>query len=220
MENTVKIIDIATWPRRQHYEFFRKLDYPHFSITGTVDISRLLPIIKKQKRPLFKTLLYCALRTANQIPEFRTRIRTDTVLIHDRINPRFTSRTGDDLFSFCTATYEEKIEDFYDSVTRSMAGVAKTVCLQEEPDRDDFLFVTSIPWISFTGIVHPVHMSPVDSIPRVTFGKYTNEQTGVIKLPLAVQGHHSLIDGRHMGEFFNGFQDEVDTLFLSFSETD
>jgi chloramphenicol O-acetyltransferase type A len=80
------------------------------------------------------------------------------------------------------------------------------VNLKDEPGRDDLLYITSIPWVSFTGITHPVHMNPVDSIPRISWGKYF-EEYNKIKLPLSVQVHHALADGVHMGQYFNNLQE-------------
>jgi Chloramphenicol O-acetyltransferase len=74
-------------------------------------------------------------------------------------------------------------------------------------------------------------MNPVDSIPRISWGKYF-EEVGKIKLPLSVQAHHALVDGIHVGQFFNTFQEILDNpvkyiynnslrvfIFLSFCAT-
>ena len=52
-------------------------------------------------------------------------------------------------------------------------------------------------------------MNPADSIPRIAWGKYF-EENGKIKLPLSVQAHHSLVDGVHVGQYFNKVQEILD----------
>ena len=52
-------------------------------------------------------------------------------------------------------------------------------------------------------------MNPVDSIPRISWGKYF-EESGKIKLPLSVQAHHALVDGIHVGQYFNTIQEILD----------
>jgi chloramphenicol O-acetyltransferase type A len=52
-------------------------------------------------------------------------------------------------------------------------------------------------------------MNPVDSIPRIAWGKYF-EENGKIKLPLSVQVHHALVDGLHVGQYFNAIQEILD----------
>jgi chloramphenicol O-acetyltransferase type A len=44
-----------------------------------------------------------------------------------------------------------------------------------------------------------------DSCPKFSFGKMTDEK-GVKKIPMAVHVHHGLIDGHHLGLFFEEFE--------------
>jgi chloramphenicol O-acetyltransferase len=55
-------------------------------------------------------------------------------------------------------------------------------------------------------VVHPIHLSPADSIPRFAWGKIF-EEGGARKIPLSAQAHHALLDGLHMGRFFEKVQD-------------
>lgn len=52
-------------------------------------------------------------------------------------------------------------------------------------------------------------MNPADSIPRISWGKYF-EENGKIKLPMSVQAHHALMDGMHVGQYFSMFQEILD----------
>ena len=52
-------------------------------------------------------------------------------------------------------------------------------------------------------------MNPVDSIPRIAWGKYF-EENGKIKLPLPIQVHHALVDGLYVGQYFNAIQEILD----------
>jgi chloramphenicol O-acetyltransferase type A len=54
-----------------------------------------------------------------------------------------------------------------------------------------------------------MHYSPVDSVPRISWGKYF-EQGRQVMMPLSVQAHHAFVDGRHMGAFFTGLQNHLD----------
>jgi len=68
------------------------------------------------------------------------------------------------------------------------------------------LFITGIPWISFTGLLHPIKLEPTDSVPRIAYGKFFQEGD-LLKMPLGVQAHHALIDGIHVGRFYEFVQD-------------
>jgi chloramphenicol O-acetyltransferase type A len=87
--------------------------------------------------------------------------------------------------------------------------------MRDESERDDLLYITSVPWVSFTGMTHPVQMKPVDSIPRISWGKYF-EENGRVKLPLSVQVHHALMDGVHVGQYFIKLQELLDNPMVHF----
>lgn len=43
----MKFIDIENWKRKNHYNYFKQLDYPHFNICGNLDITNFYRYIKK-----------------------------------------------------------------------------------------------------------------------------------------------------------------------------
>lgn len=205
----MKFIDIENWNRKDHYNYFKQFDYPHFNICGNVDITNFYRYIKENQLPFFISILYAAVKTANSIKEFRFRIRGDSVVEHEIVSPSFTVMTDDEVFSFCTSNFTEKFEEFKISTLKQIEKVKSSISIEDEPGRDDLLYITSIPWISFTNITHPIKMNPADSIPRISWGKYF-EENGKIKLPMSVQVHHALVDGIHVGQYFNTIQEILD----------
>lgn len=202
-------IDMEKWSRKDHFNYFRQLDYPHFNICANIDITAFYRYIKENGLPFFISVLYASTKTANSIKEFRYRIREDKVVEHDIVSPSFTVMTEGEVFSFCTAQFRDSYKDFKANALLEIEKIKNNVSIKDEPGRDDLLYVTCIPWVSFTSITHPVQMNPVDSIPRISWGKYF-EESGKIKLPLSVQAHHALVDGVHVGRFFSTLQDVFD----------
>jgi chloramphenicol O-acetyltransferase type A len=205
----MKILDIEGWERKNHYNYFKTLDYPHFNLCANVDITDFMKFVKEKGYSFFIAFLYAAVKTANDIKEFRLRIRGDNVVEHDMASPSFTMMTSKNVFSFCTVEYMDSFKDFLLNTASDMDKVKNLVNIEDEPGRDDLLYITSIPWVSFTNITHPIHMNPVDSIPRISWGKYF-EENGRLKLPLSVQVHHALVDGMHVGEYYNRLQELLD----------
>lgn len=212
----MKFIDIENWKRREHFDFFKQLDYPHFNICCNLDITEFKKYISDNKLPFFISALYAASKAANEIPEFRLRIREDKVIEHEKINPSFTLITEEEVFSFCKTKFMEKFVDFRQNTQKDIEMAKGNVNMKDEPGQDNLLFITSIPWISFTSIAHPIQMKAVDSIPRISWGKFF-EENDKIKLPLSVQVHHALVDGIHVGQYINRLQnilDKPDEYFL------
>lgn len=205
----MKVIDIEKWERKKHYNYFKGLDYPHFNICGNLDITKFYSYIKENKNPFFISFMYAATKTANNIKEFRLRIREDKIVEHETVSPSFTVMTENEVFSFCTAKFIDGFKNFRTNTSKEIEKIKNNAVIEDELGRDDLLYITSIPWISFTNVTHPIHMNPVDSIPRISWGKYF-EENGKVKLPLSVQVHHALVDGVHVGQYFSLIQEILD----------
>lgn len=205
----MKEIDLNAFPRKAHFEYFKSLSYPHFNVCANVDITKFYHFVKQHNKPFFLSFVYVATKIANEIPEFRYRIRGDKLVEHDVVNPSFTIMKQPDVFSFFTAEF---IDEFYRFVEFTISNIELSkdeVTIEDEPGVDDLLYISSLPWVSFTSISHPIIMNPVDSIPRITWGKYFKEGDKLL-LPLSVQGHHALIDGAHVGRYFEKMQAFLD----------
>jgi chloramphenicol O-acetyltransferase type A len=194
-------IDLKVWPRRRHYEFFGGFDHPHFNMCANVELTSFLEYVRNNGVSFTAAWVYVLTCAANAIPEFRQRIRPGKVIEHDEVSPSITILQRDDLFSFCLIPYTHDFNEFVHRATAAIASVKENPTLDIEPSRDDLLFMTAIPWISFTSFTHPMHLHPADSIPRFAWGRHFQDGSSV-KMPLSVQGHHALMDGIHMAKFY------------------
>lgn len=201
----MRYVDLSNWPRRTHFQMFKAFDYPHFNLTAAVDLAVFYPAVKQRESSFSIALVYVLARAANAIPEFRQRIRGEQVVEHEVVHPSFTVLVENDLFSFCSVPYEADFAAFAQGALEQIAHVKENLTLEDEPHQDDLLFMTSLPWVSFTGVMHPIHMHPVDSVPRIAWGKFVREGAR-IHMPLSVQGHHALMDGLHVGRYFEQVQ--------------
>jgi chloramphenicol O-acetyltransferase type A len=192
--------------RRKHFDFFHRMDQPHFNVCAPVDITVLLSHIRSSELPFTLTIVYCISRIANEIPEFRWRIREGSVWEHERVHPSFTVNTrASDVFSFCHVPFDPGFTTFLQNGRSRIEQMQHHPSFEDEDGREDLLFLSSFPWVAFTSVMHPMHYAPADSVPRIAWGKY-HQEAGRTKMPLSVQAHHGLVDGRHVGHFFNQLQ--------------
>ena len=205
----MRSIDLNTWPRRKHFEIYHAFDYPHFNLCANVDITRLYPYIKEHGLSHTVTIVYLLAKAANSLPEFRLRIRGEAVVEHEVVHPSPTMLTEGDLFSFCTMPYAADFATFAAGAEAAIQRVKENPTLEDEPGQDDLLFMTAIPWVSFTNMMHPIHMHPADSVPRMAWGKYFNEGAQM-KMPLSVQVNHALMDGISVGRYYQLVQAYLD----------
>lgn len=203
----MKAITFNNLHRQKHFDFFRRMDQPHFSLVANVDITSFLAAIQPNSLPFTISMVYILSRAANELPTFRWRIRGESIVEHDSVQPSFTVPTEvSEVFSFCTVNYHSEAEQFRAFAQKEIARMQTNPSFEDEEERDDYLFMSAIPWVSFTGLSHAMHYSPVDSVPRISWGKYF-EQDGRQLMPLAVQAHHAVVDGRDMGRYFERVQE-------------
>ena len=202
----MRTIEMQAWSRRNHFRLFNTFNHPHFSMCVNVDMTAFYPFVKRNGYSLTVSMVYVISRASNAIPEFRHRIRGDQVVEHEIVNPGFSILIDKDLFSFCAVEYVENFSEFARRAEKKIADVKAHLDLEGNPEKDEVLWMSPIPWVSFTSFSHPMPLHPADSIPRFAWGKYFQE-SDTLKMPLSVQGHHAVIDGIHMGRFYETLQD-------------
>jgi chloramphenicol O-acetyltransferase type A len=197
---------MQTWARREHFEFFNTFNHPHFRMCANVDLTNFQLYIKQQGIAFSPAIIYLISRAANAIPAFRQRVQENEVVEYEMVSPSVTILVDNDLFSFCTIDYCEEFSEFADRASKWMTAVKNNPTLKDPPGREDLLYMTAIPWVSFTSFAHPMRLHPADYIPRFAWGKYFKEGKR-LKMPLSVQGHHAIMDGIHMGKFYGYIED-------------
>ncbi len=199
-EGRFRVIGQAGWPRHEQFELFKSFGFPYFSITADVDITAYRTALPKGGRFTIG-LVYALATAANAVPEFRQRIRGDEVIEFNVVHPSIIVLNDEDAFRFCVFPFAQGYAEFSKDAPERIEQARMAASMYDLPDQDDFLFLTAIPGISFTGVMHAAPIHAPDSVPRIAWGKY-RDVAGRIMLPLNVQVHHALIDGVHAGRFY------------------
>jgi len=209
MGEGIRRIDLEDWARREQYELYAGLDFPYFGLTVEVDVGPLRRALRNRSLSFTIGLVHVLARAANAVPSFRQRIRGDAVIEHAVVHPAITVLRPGELFSFCTLPYDEDFERFSEHAAERIDRARASKSLYASgADQDDLLFMTALPWISFSGFVHPVPLDPPDSVPRIAWGRFA-ERDGRLAMPLNVQAHHGLIDGIHVARFYERVEELI-----------
>jgi chloramphenicol O-acetyltransferase type A len=196
-------LDIETWSRRKQFEFFKSYDNPYFNLCVNVDVTNLLALTRATPDiSFFITYHFLSMKAANEVEPFRYRLRGDRVFVHDRIHAGTTLLLADESFTFVYFDFDEDFEVFH---TRARAAVEKAQAgesrLDEREGQDDLIHHSVIPWVTFTSISHARNWRRQDSVPKIAFGKY-REDGDRMRMPISVEVHHALMDGLHVGRYF------------------
>lgn len=210
----MKRISFDSPHRRKHFAFFNSMEQPHFSVCAPVEVGKLLPHLVQHGLPFLPTMVYLVSAAANAVPELRWRIRGDEVVEHEAVHPSFAVATDEaDVFSFCEVKFRGAYPEFLAAAQQRMAEMRRAPVFEDDPERDDYLFLSSLPWLAFTAVTHAMRLDPVDSVPRIIWGKYESVvggDGGRVTMPLSVQAHHAVVDGRHVARFFDKLQRALD----------
>lgn len=202
-----KTIDMDSFPRRAHFEYFKGLAYPYVGFTVNVDITGFLAQQKRLGLPFYLALAYCVTRAANSVPEFRRRIHGDGIIEYDWCHGSHTVALPDETYCYCTLDCRMPFDEYLSRAEETWERAKAASSIEDGEDADSLLFFSSIPWMSFTSVIQPTP-SPADSNPRINWGKYFR-QDGKVLLPLAVLCNHALVDGLHIARFYSALDREL-----------
>lgn len=206
-----RYLDMETYKRKEHFAYFNSLAYPYVGLTANVDITKLLHEIKTKGWPFFLTICYCVCKAANQIPEFRQRIIDGKIAEFDRCATSHTVALEDGTYCYCNLEGDLPFSEYLPYAVKKQEEAKKSATIEEDKeDVYDKFFISTLPWISYTGLIQPVPM-PADSNPRITWGKYFRQDDKIL-LPVSVLCHHALVDGRHIADFYRLLEETCDGL--------
>jgi chloramphenicol O-acetyltransferase type A len=203
----MRFLDLERWPRRATFEFFRGYDNPYFNICAPLEAGPLVDFVRATPgTSFFLAYLYLSLRTANEIEPFRYRLSGGQVLVHDRIHAGTTIPIDEDRFDFAYLDYDDDFGRFHAAAKEAMARArASGGRMEARDDRTDLIHYSAVPWASFTSISHARNWRREDSVPKIVFGK-VSEQNGQRFMPVSVEVHHALMDGLHVGRYLERLQ--------------
>jgi len=210
----MRYIDMESWKRKEHFSFFYKMDYPQYNICMDLDVTNFLTFTKKEKLSFYYSMIYAVTHIANELENFRYRIRDGKVVLHDSIHPSFTEMnndSSDDLFKMLTLDFTYSITEFVREAQKENENQKLYFDPEKLIGRDDLIYITCIPWISFTHLSHTISLNKNDAVPRISWGKYYRNGNKVL-LPFSVQVHHALVDGIHVGKYVEKLQSYLDRL--------
>lgn len=204
-----KEIDIENWKRKTTFEFFQDFEDPFFNIAAHLDVTELYRFCKDNQLSFSLANLFYSLQTANQIREFRFRLKDEKLVEFEKVDATQTILNDDETFSFAYFEFKENVFEFNEAGRIALEKYKALRTFDVEADRIDLIYYSVIPWISFTSFKHASRFDNRQTVPRMVFGRMFEDGKRK-KIPLSVEVHHGMMDGFHVGRFFNILQEKFD----------
>lgn len=209
-EPTGRFIDIGAWKRKEHFELYRPFANPFFNVCVEVDATPVWRLSQSPTGPsFFLASVFLALRAANEVEAFRTRVRGHGAWIHDRVSITPTVLRADETFAFVRLEPAETFREFEMVSTAAVRKACEIKPLVVSHPTDDMVYQTTLPWLRFTSFSNALE-GKSDSVPRIAFGRCSADGDRW-NLPVSVEVHHAVVDGvdvaRFLDKLAHGFAD-------------
>jgi chloramphenicol O-acetyltransferase type A len=202
------LLDIENWNRKEHFLFFKQMEEPFFGVTVEIDCTKSYETAKALDTSFFIYYLYKTLVAVNTVESFRYRISEDKIFVHDKINGSATIGREDGTFGFSLIEYNSDFTVFEKTALTEIERIQNTTGLFTRTfEEDNVIHFSAIPWLNFTSLSHARSYSFPDSCPKISFGKMMVAENGKRTMSMSVHVHHGLIDGFHLGQFVDYFQE-------------
>ena len=203
-------IDLDTWPRREHYNFFKDFDEPFFGVTFNVRVGKGYSYCRQNNRSFFVYYLYATLRAVNAVEAMRYRIVEDRPVLFEHVSVSPTIKRDDGTFGFSYMDYRSSFEGFCEIAEKEMQRVQSGNDLVPSGEDVGTVHFSALPWLQFTSLSHARNYKDNDSVPKISVGKLFRENEEWL-MPVSVHVNHALADGAHVGLFAEAFEKFMNT---------
>ncbi|RZE91004.1 type A chloramphenicol O-acetyltransferase [Streptomyces sp. SCA2-2] len=201
-------IDLDTWPRRQHFDHYRRRVPCTYAMTVEVDVTTFAAALRRSPRKSYLAQVWALATVVNRHEEFRMCL-TDSgdPAVWPVVHPAFTVFNPErETFACVWAPYDPDFGTFHDTAAPLLAEHSRATDFFPQGDPPPNTFdVSSLPWASFTGFTLDIRDGWDHLAPIFTLGRYTEREARLL-LPLSVQIHHAAADGFHAARLTNDLQ--------------
>jgi chloramphenicol O-acetyltransferase type A len=202
------LLDLENWNRKEHFLHFKQMQEPFFGITVEIDCTNAYQTSKSLSVPFYMYYLNKTLVAVNAIECFRYRINEDQIYIYDRIDASTTVSRDDKTFGFSLMEFNTDLNIFAKNASEEIARIQTTTGLFTRSfDTDNLIHFSALPWVNFTSLSHARSYTFPDSCPKISFGKMMVSESGKRTMAMSIHVHHGLMDGLHVGQFIDYFQE-------------
>lgn len=188
------------WDRQEIFEHYRNSTDPFWSVTYREDISAIRAFARRNRLSFYLVMIWAVTEAVNAVDAFHYTIRGGQPAYLERRLPSFTIlKDGRELFQI--VTMDRYYADVFAFCRKAEELAEKQDCfLDTSKETDELVYISTLPWLDVTSLTNEGMTDPDDSIPRIAWGRYTEEK-GKTVTGISFEVNHRLIDGIHIALF-------------------
>ena len=204
----MRIIDLNTWNRKEHFNHFMALKDPYFGVTIPFNVSKAYAFSKESNTSFFARYLHDCMKAINSVENLKYRIENNLIVEYDVINASATLMRDDNTYGFSFINFDSNLSMFTKNIEAEKKRIQNTTDLYPKQNGLNCIHCSALPWFYFSGQKEPVSGS-IDSVPKIAFSKATKVNLELI-MNVSINVNHALVDGYHVGLFSEMFQEYLD----------
>lgn len=182
---------------------------PYFAVTVPFDVTKAYRTAKSSGLSFFAKYLHDCMKAINKVDNLRYRIVDDEIVDYDVIHASATFIREDNTFGCSFIEFDDDLSVFSQNVQKEKERIQNSTDLFPPRNSLDCIHCSAMPWVDFTGHKEPISRMK-DSVPKLAYGKVTNNN-GQKMMSVAITANHALVDGYHIGQFVEYFQEYLNS---------
>ena len=205
-------IDFNTWPRRELFYYFSKMAPTGYSLTVSLEVTRLRKTVKQAGIKFFPTYLWLVTRCLNEQPEFKCAVKDGQLGYYDTLTPLYATMHPEiHTISLMWTEYYESFPEFHRRYVENQKKYADHHGVLSRPELppENAYTVSCLPWVNFNHFAVHSYEKKDYFFPSIEAGRITAEGDKLV-MPLSLTCHHATTDGWHVHRFLERLQERMD----------
>ena len=192
---------LKDYPRRPHFEFFRRNPLPFYSLTFELEAGRLRARARAVEGSTYAALAWAFHRALLRVEAFRVRTLGADLVLYDSLRMGMTVPAPGRTFSFSTPPWNEDGAAFLRGAAPVLARASEDVDLTGG-NAPDFAYYTALPRVPFLSFAHVAPADPDAGQPNIAFGKFREDGDRLL-VPVGLTVNHRYVDGADLGDLYD-----------------
>lgn len=206
----MKYSDINNWKYKDMYDKYSKIANSRYTVSYRQDVTKIYEYAKKTNLSFYFCFIFLFTKAINETEEFMYTIADGKLGIYERRIPSFTHiPKGSDTYRIYIPELCDNIEE-YCSNCNTMCNLHRDFC-NSSVSGDNLIYYSCVPHLDIISVTNSFDLPGDFSIPRITWGKYS-EENGKKILGVSVEVNHRFIDGMAISKAIGKLNELINNL--------